>query len=427
MIKIFVHSLLCVFVLLFCAATTTFPLPTKPPVQIEMRQDKPRPTNPPQLKTVFYTEYKTKLSKEGFMLPYRAFMRLDIQTRKDFSQKIFSTKRLFQVDENVGGFSFVMAPSWSQAIVLSLQSDYIPGFTQLNNLEWVSTTGTRRKPLTDDHYGYTQVVWSPDEKKIAYSSPEGRDYISGSPFTLRYAVYSHNLKTGKRRRLFKEQTPDQDDLSFVPQILLWISPTQLLYWSSRPRGLFLLDTQGKPPVRLTMDAPDVISLKDRIALFYNGNHTIKVIELPPALSELALRKTWKHLETACLLTLPQLPSEVCFSPEGHTAIILFRLKTGEDTLQSLFLLDFATRRTRFIGSTEKRISHLQWSKDAHWLLMSVSSPFPYSGLQQSIVAVPKGTPPDVPFTKTDWNQTTPLQWTEILALPENSDQFEWRE
>ena len=392
-------------------------------------QEKSRSSSP-QLRTILYTFAQfTPFEKNGTRTPLSVSLE---QIRVDTSVspwRTISKKRLFQVNEEAGIHTFHPSPDYDQVIVAFQHADFVLTFFQINDLEWVSSDGKRKKRLTRDRGGYHDVIWSPDQKRIAYASRQGMGRQLQSDSQVKWAVYSHDLKTGKRKKLYEERRENPADPSPVAfRYLLWLSPTQLLYTSTYPQGLFLLDIRGKPPILLTKNMPDAIFLKAHLALWYNYKaKQIRMATLPADLSDLSLPQTWNTIKLGKPYVFPGFPPEMSLSSDGQTLAVLVSTERNYEAPRSLILLDVKTRKLRFVGSTDEPIYGLQWTKDGKSLTMLLDprSENPKDKLHKSIVGILVPAGEGIPFEQFDWNQKMPLKYTELFAFPEGTEQVSW--
>ena len=391
--------------------------------------------SPLQLRTILYTLAQfTPFDKSGTRTPLSvALERVRVDTSV-LPWRTISKKRLFQVNEEAGIHTYHPSPDFGQVIVAFQHADFVLTFFGINDLEWVSSDGKRKKRLTNDRGGYHNIAWSTDQKRIAYTSRQGIGRQLQSDTQVKWAVYSHDLRTGKRRKLFEERRENPDDPSPVAfRYLHWLSETQLLYTSTYPKGLFLLDTTGKPPVLLTKNMPDEIFLKAHLALWYNYKaKQIRMATLPADFSALSLPQTWNIIELGKPFVFPGFPPEMSLSSDGQTLAVLVSTERNYEAPKSLISLDVKTRKLRFVGSTDEPIYGLAWTKDGKSLtfLLDPRPKDPKDRPHKSIVtvfiaAVSEGE--GVPLDQFDWNRNTPLKYTELFAFPEGAEQVSWSE
>ena len=402
---------------------TAKPQPTKtiPANALPIQKPSRDPDALPRIKTLISSRYQPSQSGKVYYPEHEVLFRLDFEAGADAVTKVVGEQRLFQIDQEKGIYSFTTSPDRQQIIATFDPTNFTPSYGRVNELEWIATDGSRRKRLTQDRGGYDDLQWASDLKRIAYTSHQGEPTFMDADSPIRQAVYVQDIGTGKRHKLFDEQILNREDRyeRSAPAILEWLSPTQLLYSSTRPRGLFLLDTGGKPPVRLALDVPNRIDLAHHVAIWqeYESNQ-LRLAPLPTDPAALTRPETWNALKPTITADFPQIISELSFASDNHTVAIALTPRLYGEAPTRLLLFDFVTRRVRFIGYSEKRLTGFRWSRNGKWLIVTLdlSSPTP-SNFRNEIVAIPVPPGDGVPLEQFDPMQTTPLIWKTILTLP----------
>ncbi len=393
------------------------------------QERKTRSSALPKLRTIFYTNYKPSSGGKVYVPASVTLHKVDFKYANSSSPPFVVEQKLFRVDEESGIHAIYPSSDFGQVIASFQHADFSLIGMEINDLEWISAGGTKKKRLTKDQGGYHNVVWSPDQKTIAYASRQGVAKTIDINKYVKWAVYTQNVKTGKRTKLFEEKMASSEDAYPIsPPFLRWLSPTQLLYPSSRPEGLYLLGTTGKPPIRLTKDAFDEIDLDAHFAFQEDYlAHKIQVTSLPSDPVALTKPQTWSALKPTQTFVFPNVLPTLILSPDRHTAAMWVSTKM-DDATSVLILLDLKTRAVRFVGTSEKAYG-VQWSKDGNWLTLLTYSPTPdpQDGSYYHIVAVPVPTGEGVPFDQFDWKQNTPLKWTKLFAFSGGVVAVAWSE
>ncbi len=381
----------------------------------------------PKLKTVFYTIYHSTANDRGGFLTSMSLQEIRLKSVENSPEQFVIEQKLFQADEEAGIHAIYPSPDFSQVIATFQHADFSLLTMQINDLEWVSAGGKSKKRLTKDMGGYKHITWSPDQKKIAYASRQGTAWTIDINKYVEWAVYAQEVSTGRRKKLFQEgMAPPDDPFPGTPPYVHWLSQTQLLYASQHPKGIFLLDTTGKKPVRLTENVPSDLSLENHLAFWHDyETKQIRTATLPTEISSLTQPQTWNALKSGEPFTFPQFPDDISFSTDHHTAAMIVPFDTDSQAPQRLILLDFKTRKIRLLGVSDKQIAGLQWSKDGKFVTCFLDNYA--SAKHDSIVAIPVPPGEGVPFEQFDWKLKTSLKWTEIFALPVGALGARWKE
>ncbi len=291
----------------------------------------------------------------------------------------------------------------------------------------------RRSRLLEKFLGYRQVQWSPDASRSVELSEQGAFHSFGSFTRVRWGVFVHNPKTKAQIKIFEEgETDPETDNPSSSQMLTWLTPTRLLYASDEPYGLFLLSTDGVPPVRLTLDPPERISMAEHRAYWSAENplRTVKFADLPSDPETLCRPDFWKTAGPTTSFAFPLSIREWVVSPDHKTAAVFLNVTDDNESPRRLLLLDLKARTVLPLGVTNGEIGGVRWSKNGKFLLMTqflrpLTLPNA-SPLNLITVRIPPRPPQS--FDEFDWKREfPPLEWTELLALPPGSDGAIWEE
>jgi len=319
-------------------------------------------------------------------------------------------------DKKNDGWDGPRAEDWypspsDKELVVVVGRRAIPYMDFLTDLELLSKRNGTVRPLTHDADGYSMVRWHPNEKQIAYVSQAGHyDRMEQQPTDayIPWTVYVQNIITGRRVRLFVEKAlpPDRNTGGYLE----WIPKrSQLLYKSSSPRGLFLLDTNGAKPKRLAAIGPDEIVPGASLAYWRdNSKHRIRIARLPAQTSAWTKPVTWKNLTPFVTFVFPHNSFQVQFSRAGHMAFLVPLTERGKEEggpiPSQLVVIDPVTCKSRLLGVVPAEwCGYLSWSPDGKHLIIAQSS----TPDEEKQVSIDIGSAPVRRFDTINWKSRKP--------------------
>ncbi len=396
-----IRGSLCATMLLLCSVCTSIGR-TPVPAKVSSRPSK-------QVGTIFWLSER---------IGVRSFQRATVDTSHT-PWRLLAKTNLLEIQQEDGIAECFPASRFDQFAVTIRPHGDAP-YSGLNDLEWVSGSGNRKKRLTYDDGGYDAVVWSPDGKRIASLSQGGIAHHIDVSTKDKWVVYFQEITTGRRKKLFEERPHFYK--TEVPHYVKWITPQKLVYSSQSPRGLFLLDTQKHGSLRLTPDAPDYLFPEARLVFWLReDSRRLQFAFLPQNLDALARPGFWKTLKRSPPLMDSRRTILVSISPDHQRALLMLEGQNLGDGTSPLAVLDLKTRSVQPMGSTGASLSQPRWAKDGTSLLFALLPPSDSHQMQPRSwrivrVAVPEGS--RVSREQVDWNHLPPLKVTELMTLPE---------